>query len=116
MAPPSSSRPRHQPRWQSLQILPISYTLLLEQAIEYMQQNIETDENRFHGFKDYEIQRLQRDLSWMLSGQPDRQAQADFFRFFNEHDRRRNTDFLNCFPEMSDWWTQCQQACRETLR
>lgn len=106
----------HQPRWQSLQILPVSYTLLLEQAIEFMQQNLETDENRFHGFKDYEIQRLQRDLSWMKNGQQDLQAQADFFRFFNEHDRRRNTDFLSCFPEMSTWWTQCQQAAREALR
>lgn len=98
----------HQPRWQSLQILPVSYTLLLEEAIEYMQQNLETAENRFRGFKDYEIQRLQRNLSWMQTGQRDRQAQADFFRFFNEHDRRRETDFLATFPEMRAWWEECK--------
>jgi hypothetical protein len=35
-------------------------------------------------------------------------AQADFYRFFAEHDRRRNTNFLQTFPEMSEWWDQCK--------
>lgn len=105
-----------QPRWQSLQILPESYCFLLQDAIEYMQQNLETDHDRFHGFKDYEIQRMQRNLSWMKSGHSDATARADFYRFFSEHDRRRQTDFLSCFPEMASWWSQCQQADRETLR
>jgi hypothetical protein len=34
--------------------------------------------------------------------------QADFYRFFNEHDRRRNTDFLKTFPEMAQWWDECK--------
>jgi hypothetical protein len=33
---------------------------------------------------------------------------ADFYRFFNEHDRRRGTDFLKTFPEMKDWWEECK--------
>ena len=34
--------------------------------------------------------------------------QADFYRFFNEHDKRRGTDFLKTFPEMSEFWRQCE--------
>jgi hypothetical protein len=33
---------------------------------------------------------------------------ADFYRFFSEHDRRRGTDFLKTFPEMSAWWNECE--------
>ena len=33
---------------------------------------------------------------------------ADFYRFFNEHDRRRGTDFLKTFPEMTTWWNECK--------
>ena len=33
---------------------------------------------------------------------------ADFYRFFNEHDRRRNTDFIKTFPDMKTWWEECK--------
>jgi hypothetical protein len=39
---------------------------------------------------------------------------ADFYRFFNEHDSRRGTDFLKTFPEMSDWWKECEYHARQT--
>ena len=34
--------------------------------------------------------------------------QANFYRFFNEHDQRRNTGFIRTFPEMYDFWKQCE--------
>lgn len=105
-----------QPAWQSLQILPESYASILERCLGYMQQNIETDVRRFKGFKDYEIQRLARDIDWMRARKScdHNQARGDFFRFFSEHDRRRCTDFLSVFPEMRTWWDQCQQAAHGT--
>ena len=36
------------------------------------------------------------------------QQKADFYRFFSEHDRRRGTDFLKTFPEMTAWWRECE--------
>jgi hypothetical protein len=39
---------------------------------------------------------------------------ADFYRFFAEHDRRRNTNFLETFPEMSDWWAKCEYHARQS--
>ncbi len=108
-----------QPTWQSLQILPDSYVEQLETVWAYMLKNIETEETRFQGFKDYEIARLDRDIAWMRDGQQldkdyVQRNRADFYRFFSEHDRRRGTDFLKTFPEMSAWWSECEYYARNT--
>jgi organic radical activating enzyme len=102
-----------QPAWQSLQLLPESYVDELETVWAFMLKNIETESTPFQGFKDYELARLDRDIAWMRDGQkldPDyiKLNKADFYRFFSEHDRRRGTDFLKTFPEMSAWWQECK--------
>jgi hypothetical protein len=103
-----------EPAWQSLQILPESYAQQLEQARDYMLDNLTTEANPLHGFKDYEVQRLERDIAWMRSAQTQDHsvARADFYRFFSEHDRRRGTDFLQTFPEMRAWWAECEYHTR----
>ena len=108
-----------QPHWQSLQLLPESYCDQMERVWAWMLKNTETPETRFHGFKDYEIARLDRDIAWMRDGQTLDPAylqrnKADFYRFFNEHDRRRNTDFLKTFPEMRAWWAECEYHARQS--
>jgi organic radical activating enzyme len=102
-----------QPAWQSLQILPESYAAKLEQCADWMETKITTG---LHGFRDYEVQRLRRDIAWMREGQKldNRVAKADFYRFFSEHDRRRGTDFLRAFPEMKAWWQECEYHARHT--
>ena len=35
-------------------------------------------------------------------------VKSDFYKFFREHDRRRNTNFIETFSEMSDWWHECK--------
>ena len=100
------------PTWQSLQLLPESYADKLQQTLTWMSTNLETESTRFKGFKDYELNRLDRDIAWMRNGQQldavyVAKQKADFYRFFSEHDRRRNTDFLKTFPEMSAWWQEC---------
>jgi organic radical activating enzyme len=103
-----------EPVWQSLQILPESYADRLEQLWAWMIRQIETPEDPFHGFKDYELARLDRDIAWMRAGQTQDHsvAKADFYRFFSEHDRRRSTDFLKTFPEMAAWWAECAYHAR----
>jgi organic radical activating enzyme len=101
------------PTWQSLQILPPAYVGILERVADWMELNLETTDAPFQGFKDYEVQRLRRDIDWMKEGRNldpvyVKLQQADFYRFFNEHDCRRNTDFLSTFPEMSQWWQECK--------
>jgi hypothetical protein len=102
-----------QPAWQSLQILPPVYIDVLERVEDWMELNLETPADPFHGFKDYEVQRMRRDIDWMKEGRnldPDyvKLQRADFYRFFNEHDRRRKTDFLETFPEMREFWNECR--------
>ncbi len=101
------------PSWQSLQILPPVYADRLERIADWMELNLETPEKPFRGFKDYEVQRLRRDIAWMregskLSSEYVKLQRADFYRFFNEHDQRRNTNFEQTFPEMIEFWKECK--------
>ena len=102
------------PTWQSLQILPESYALKLEEVKQFMLEHMEDPRYPHQGFKDYEVARLDRDIAWMRSAQDKdhSQARADFYRFFAEHDRRRGTDFLATFPEMKSWWDECRYHAR----
>ena len=107
------------PTWQSLQILPESYVNRLELLWIWMLKQQETESNRFKGFKDYEIARLDRDIAWMRDGQKldltyINKNKADFYRFFSEHDRRRGTDFITTFPEMSTWWKECEYHAKRS--
>ena len=95
-----------QPAWQSLQILPESYAAILDRTADWMELNMD----HRAGFRDFEVQRLRRDIAWMREGQrrDTTRERADFYRFFSEHDRRRGTDFLRSFPQMRQWWEECQ--------
>jgi len=102
------------PNWQSLQILPPTYSKILEKTIQWMKlHRLEEGSNNFVGFKDYEIQRLERDLTWMQRGKKLtkdylHKQRADFYRFFNEYDKRRNISFEDTFPQMKDFWQECK--------
>ncbi len=101
------------PTWQSMQILPAVYSDRLEDIVEWMEQHKETADNPFKGFKDYEIQRMRRDLDWMREGlhldeEYIKLQRADFYRFFKEYDARRQLDFLNTFPQMKEFWEECR--------
>jgi len=102
------------PSWQSLQILPPAYSRILEKTIEWMKLHpMQEGSGNFVGFKDYEIQRLERDLEWMKKGKKltkdyIQKQRADFYRFFNEYDKRRKTDFLETFPQMKEFWQECK--------
>jgi organic radical activating enzyme len=105
-----------EPAWQSLQILPEPYADKLERTWAWMLKNVETADEPFHGFKDYELARFDRDIAWMRAAQDQdhSQAKGDFYRFFSEHDRRRGTDFLKTFPEMAAWWKECEYHAKNT--
>ena len=101
------------PEWQSLQIMPPVYADRLEDIANWMEANLETADSPFRGFKDYEVQRMRRDIAWMREGRNLDPAyvklqRADFYRFFNEHDKRRGTDFQATFPEMIEFWKECK--------
>lgn len=101
------------PSWQSIQIMPWVYVKRMEDVLRWMRANKETPDKPFQGFKDYEIQRMERDIEWMKEGAKldpvyVTAQRADFYRFFNHHDTRRGTDFLKTFPEMTEFWNECR--------
>jgi len=99
-----------QPAWQQITLLPESYQDIHKDNIEYMQNN-SGEENGLHIFKDFEIQKMQRNLAyWRENVDASTQQKKNFYAFFNEHDRRRQTNLLNTFPEMEDFYVECKNA------
>ena len=97
-----------QPAWQQITLLPESYQAIHEANIEYMRKN-SGEEKGLHIFKDFEIQKMLRNLAyWRKNVDASIQNKKNFYAFFNEHDRRRLTTFQNIFPEMSEFWQECK--------
>jgi hypothetical protein len=71
-------------------------------------------DRRLVGYSDIEVQKIKRIHDWMLS---EKDAvgvfnnRQNFYRFFNEHDRRRGTDFKKTFPELAEFYEQCGELC-----
>jgi len=99
-----------QPQWQQITLLPESYQAIHESNIAYMQ-NYSADNKELHVFKDFEIQKMLRNLAyWRENTDASTQNKKNFYAFFNEHDRRRRTNFLNTFPEMEEFYEECRNA------
>ena len=106
-----------QPAWQNVQIMPEEYVDPLEETWAFMCSKMEQPENPYKGFKDYELHRLQRVIDYMQEGcklDPEyvKMQRANFYRFFNEHDRRRGTSFIKTFPEMNEFWNSCKHYAK----
>jgi organic radical activating enzyme len=105
------------PEWLSVQLLPESYVDKLEFVWSFMLKKLETSDKPFKGFKDYELQRLQRVIDWMREGQKLpveilKNNKANFYKFFKEHDIRRNTNFGYIFPEMREFYLECSHYAK----
>ena len=99
-----------QPAWQQITLLPEAYQEIHKDNIEYMREN-SGEEKGLHIFKDFEIQKMLRNLAyWKKNANADAKTKRNFYAFFNEHDRRRNTNFQNTFPEMLEFWQECKNA------
>lgn len=103
------------PWHQAIFILDQTYLKKVEEQVTWMFHN---KEHAFWpplcgiGFYDHEINRMQRLYNVMRDGleYPDKtQHRKDFVSFFDEHDRRRGTNFLKTFPEMADFYYMCKE-------
>jgi hypothetical protein len=83
--------------------------------VEFMESNRakEDYDTTFHGFLDHEIEKVKRDIAWIKSGAESisedelQLRQKQFWEYFNQIDHRRNTNFIEVFPELSGWWNDC---------
>lgn len=99
------------PEHQSCLILTEDYHARILEDIRYL----ESREAEPCGVKPAETLKLRRIHEWIINHQPKSRSEkknrdkhrADFYLFFTEHDRRRGTNFLQCFPEMNDFFQLC---------
>jgi len=90
----------------------------VEKCLKYMEENIQGEDylETFEGFKPYEILKIKRDLAVMkepLNPQQSLLNKKNFYLYVTELDRRRNTNFLETFPELKDYWEECIIATKQ---
>jgi len=94
------------PEWQSLQLAPKEHWHYADEALEFMKANQDKHrESRWVGFKPHQIERFDRSIEFMKQGfdteEQREEAEENFVRFFDDHDRRRDTSILATFPEFA---------------
>ena len=98
------------PDFMAVQILPKEYRSYMVDHIKFMNEHLD----EVYGIKAAEVLKMQRILSWMEEADDWGASEAsklalnrkNFVLFFKEHDRRRGTDFLKCFPEMESFFNE----------
>ena len=101
----------HDPKWMSMKLATPAMLQPLLDSIEYMEANKETANNRFKGFKDFEVDKVRRLYEWAnepLNTDEALRAKRNFDLFFKQHDLRRNTDIRQTFPELKDFIEECR--------
>jgi hypothetical protein len=78
--------------------------------LQFIKDNIDNDDRC--KFSDLEYEKFRRVVDYMATTNysPDKIAEGrkDFYKWFNEHDRRRDTDFLKTFPELQNFYLECK--------
>jgi hypothetical protein len=87
----------------------------VENCLKYMEDNVQGEDylETFEGFKPYEILKVKRDLAIMKESLPQDQLllnKKNFYMFVNEFDRRKQTKFIETFPELKWFWKECTKA------
>lgn len=97
------------PEWMDPRLAP-EMVSELEHTLTFMQAHKETWGTRFKGFKDFEIDKVQRLIDWIKGSIFDNEtALKNFYLYFKEHDKRRGTDFCQIFPELNMLWEKSKK-------
>jgi len=100
------------PEHQSAFIITADLLPYVEEQLRFMEDNREPTSGLyvpFNGFHDHEIYKLKRIYN-MIVEELNKPAsnlllnRKDFITFVDEHDRRRNTNFLKTFPELTNMY------------
>ena len=96
------------PTHQTIQVLPHDFAdLIFKQAQRADFLSVPLFENKYIGYSDIEIQKIKRTYDWMIAPIDDKQLfqqRYNFGKYFEEHDKRRGTDFKKVFPELADFY------------
>ena len=97
------------PEWLSVLNCTDDQIKELESILEWMSSHTSEDYPKtLQGFKVYELEKLKRNIDLIknnrYSDENKIKNKTNFKEFFHEHDARRNTNFLNTFPEFEVWY------------
>jgi len=101
------------PLHQTVGILTPEFINIIEDQINFMKLNLIGNHDNSIGFYESEVYKLERVLSvfkeTILSDSKEKQVnRQDFVSFVDEHDKRRGTNFLKTFPEMTGFYNLCK--------
>lgn len=105
------------PKHLSVAILPPEYLTYVEEQITFMYKHMQQTGwfklNKM-GYSEYEISRMKKNY-YVFKNYSEKNIDAsadrlDFAIFVEEHDRRRGTNFVETFPEFSDFLEMCKNA------
>jgi organic radical activating enzyme len=100
-----------EPLQYDMQILPKEEFLpYFDKILQFIDDN--RDENDRTKFSDLEYERFRRVRDYFAQVNYDEhkvnEGRIDFYNWFTEYDKRRNTNFIETFPEMNDFWEECK--------
>jgi hypothetical protein len=102
---------RH-PEHQTIKVLPFEFSEnILNQAKLVTYYNTPSFDTRLLGYSDVEAQKVKRLYDWMISPQDAEKQMRNRYSFakhFEEHDKRRGTDFIKTFPELEEFYNFCK--------
>jgi hypothetical protein len=101
-----------EPLQYDMNILPkdkfISY---MYDHLKFIEDNL--DDNNKHKFSQLEYDKFSRVVKYMETTEyPEtkvKDGRQNFVKWFNEYDRRRNTNLLETFPEMAEFYFECME-------
>lgn len=89
---------------------PLQYNMLLlpkQEYIKYFDELVDFAKINLTEIEFEKIKRL-RDYFYQADVANISEGRKNFYNWFVELDKRRNTNFVNTFPEMENFWKQCQ--------
>jgi hypothetical protein len=97
------------PEWLSVLNCDSDDIKILKDVLIWMEENESRKYGKnMQGFRPYEIEKLQRNIDVIENNKFDGITKINnnknFKEFFNEHDKRRGTNFEISFPELADWY------------
>lgn len=100
-----------EPLQYDMHILPKQEFLpYFDKILDFIKDN--QDDNNTEKFSELEYDKFRRVREYFANRNYDEskinEGRKDFYNWFTEYDRRRNTNFLKTFPEMEEFWNLCK--------
>ena len=101
-----------EPAHWMINILPDEFNKYMDDNLQFIKDNFITPDSQI-GFNEIEYEVFKRVVDYMKQNPVDpekiKKGRRDFYVFFNETDKRNNTDFYSLFPEYLEFMALCKE-------